>query len=424
MMTDSETGKNTEDFINKLLDASNSSHNIQLLLDIGYQELGNPVLLVDVALCFVAQTGGGLITDEPLWDWTLSKGYVTEEYVKYILSGDNSQYDPGEEWSTGDSRFIWQEGLLHHRQLVGKVNRNGIPIAYLKLLEYNKPITDEDVNKLNTLCKFLAICMNSSMGTSDQEDSLIDTLLTSMLTQRLYDKYAIEERVNRFGLKLYENLSVIVLGTRGLITDRIYFIKKKMKNFLNRETVITFKGNLIILYDCKTKVPFSENELINLEKLCADFNIKAGISNSFKEIYKFESFYHQALTALELSTETNHKERVAFYDEFCIHHMVSLFSEHSDPVVLIHPAIKFLKEHDMEYSSELCPTLKEYLKNNQDLSLTSSALHIHYNTLKYRINKIIELTDLSFSDKTIFRLHLSFIVFDYLTETGKSNLLK
>lgn len=78
MMTDSETGKNTDDFINKLLDASNSSHNIQLLLDIGYQELGNPVLLVDVALCFVAQTGGGLITDEPLWDWTLSKGYVTE----------------------------------------------------------------------------------------------------------------------------------------------------------------------------------------------------------------------------------------------------------------------------------------------------------------------------------------------------------
>ncbi len=79
-------------------------------------------------------------------------------------------------------------------------------------------------------------------GNVRQEDSLIDTLLTSMLTQRLYDKYAIEERVNRFGLKLYENLSVIVLGTRKLITDKIYFIKKKMKNFLNRETVITFKG--------------------------------------------------------------------------------------------------------------------------------------------------------------------------------------
>lgn len=424
MLTDTETGKNNEDFINKLLDVSNSSHNIQLLLDIGYQELGNPLLLVDVALCFVAQTGGGLITDEPLWDWTLSKGYVTEEYVKYVLSGDNTEYDPSEEWSTGDSRLIWQDGLLHHRQLVGKINRNGIPIGYLKLLEYNQPITEEAVNKLKILCKFLAICMNSSMGTLDQENSLIDTLLTSMLTQRLYDKYAIDERVNRFGLKLYENLSVIVLGTRGLVSDKIYFIKKKMKNFLNRETVITFKGNLVILYDCKTNVPFTENELINLEKLCTDFDIKAGISNSFKEIYKFELFYRQALTALELSTETNSNERAAYYDEYCVHHMVSLFSEHSDPAVLIHPAIKFLKAHDIDNSSELCSTLKEYIKNNQDLQLTSSALHIHYNTLKYRINKIIELTDLAFSDKTIFRLHLSFLVYDYLTETGKINFLK
>ncbi|WP_124067137.1 helix-turn-helix domain-containing protein [Clostridium sp. E02] len=422
MRTKPETGKNNEDFINKLLDVSNSSQNIQLLLDIGYQELGNPLLLVDVALCFVAQTGGGLITDEPLWDWTLSKGYVTEEYVKYVLSGDNTEYDLGEDWSTGDSRLIWQDGLLHHRQLVGKINRNGIPIGYLKLLEYNQPITDEAVNRLKILCKFLAICMNASIGTSDQENSLIDTLLTSMLTQRLYDKYAIDERVNRFGLKLYENLSVIVLGTRGLVTDKIYFIKKKMKNFLNRETVITFKGNLVILYDCKTKVLFTKNELIHLEKLCTDYDIKAGISNSFKEIYKFELFYRQALTALELSTETNSKERAAYYDEFCVHHMVRLFSEHSDPMVLIHSSIKFLKEHDKENSSELCPTLKAYIKYNQDLQLTSSSLHIHYNTLKYRINKIIELTDLAFSDKTIFRLHLSFLVSDYLTETGKSNI--
>ena len=197
-----------------------------------------------------------------------------------------------------------------------------------------------------------------------------------------------------------------------------------MKNFLNRESVITFKGNLVILYDYKTKVPFTENELINLEKLCTDFDIKAGISNSFKEIYKFELFYRQALTALELSMETNSDERAAYYDEYCVHHMVSLFSEHSDPMVLIHPAIKFLKEHDTENGSELCLTLKEYIKNNQDLQLTSSALHIHYNTLKYRINKIIELTDLAFSDKTIFRLHLSFLVYDYMTGTGKSNIFK
>lgn len=414
--------KSTDDFINKLLDTSNNSHNVQLSLDIGYQELGNPLLLVDAALCFVAQTGGSLITDEPLWDWTLSKGYVTEEYMKNIMRDENKQYKSEEEKTTGDSMLIWQEGLLHHRQLVGKVYRNGIPIGYLKLLEYNQPISDEAVDKLKILCKFLSLYMNPSTGAPDQENSLIDTLLTAMLSQRLYDKHAINDRVNRFGLKLYENLTVIVLGTRSLATDKVYIIKKKLKNFLNRETVIIYKGNLVILYDHKTKIPFSENELINLKKLCGDFGIKAGISNSFKEIHMFEPLYHQALTALELSVEISNPEEVASYDEFNILHMVSLFSEHTDPSVLIHPAIKYLKEHDTLTGNKLCLTLEEYLRNNQDLSLTSSALHVHYNTLKYRINKMIELTDLDFSDKTIFRLHLSFIVYDYLIKTGKLTL--
>ncbi len=40
----------------------------------------------------------------------------------------------------------------------------------------------------------------------------------------------------------------------------------------------------------KQRYRFSENELINLEKLCADFDIKAGISNSFKEIISLNRF--------------------------------------------------------------------------------------------------------------------------------------
>ncbi len=407
------------DFIKKLLDGSDSSRSVQRLLDIGYQELGNPLLLVDVALCFVAQTGGGLITDEPLWDWTLSKGYVTEDYVKSIMNCEHMEPETGEDWPAGDSMLIWQEGLLHHRQLVGKVVKNGVPVGYLKLLEYHQPISEEATDKLKILCKFLSLCMNSSVGTADQESSLIDTLLTAMLTQRLYDKHAIQDRVNRFGLKLYDHLTVIVLGTRNKATDKMYFIKKKMKNFLNRETVITYKGNLVILYDHKPRIPFSEEELIHIKKLCDDFGVKAGISNSFQNIHLFEPFYRQALTALDLSVEINSPEPVASYEEFNVLHMVSLFSEHTDPDVLIHPAVKFLKNHDNENGSKLCDTLEEYLNHNQDISLTSSALHIHYNTLKYRINKIVELTDLEFSYKTIFRLHLSFLVYNYLMKTKK-----
>lgn len=40
-------------------------------------------------------------------------------------------------------------------------------------------------------------------------------------------------------------------------------------------------------------------------------------------------------------------------------------------------------------------------------------MYLNYNTLKYRINRIVEMTGLDFGDaQTIFRLQLSFMILD------------
>ncbi|MEY8355910.1 helix-turn-helix domain-containing protein [Lachnospiraceae bacterium 54-53] len=411
----------SEGFMNRLLKVTNSPRSVQQLLDLGYQELGNPLLLVDVSLCFVAHSGGGQITDEPLWDWTLKKGYVTEEYVKYVMGDDGSSSGfPEEGEETSDSRLIWQKGLLHHSQLVGKVISGGVPLGYLKLLEYNQPITREASEKLLILCHFLALCMDTSREPLPRKEALVETFLTSMLTQRLYEKNAIEERVNRFRLKLYDNLHVIVAGTHDLITDRVYFFKKKLKNFLVRETIVLFQGNLVILYDHKEQAPFSENELTNFRNLCGDFGVRAGISNGFTEVQSFEAYYRQALTSLELGEETKSSDPVAFYRDFYVLHMVSLFAQHNDPRDIIQPAVFLLRNHDLQYGSEFCDTLMKYLENNQNMALTADMLNIHYNTLKYRIRRMAELTGLDLTDNgLLFHLRLSFLILDYLAKTGR-----
>ena len=48
------------------------------------------------------------------------------------------------------------------------------------------------------------------------------------------------------------------------------------------------------------------------------------------------------------------------------------------------------------------------------MALTSDKLHIHYNTLKYRIRKLTDLTGLDLSENNLlFRLWLSFLTVDY-----------
>ncbi|MBM4761023.1 sugar diacid recognition domain-containing protein [Bacillus sp. B15-48] len=63
--------------------------------------------------------------------------------------------------------------------------------------------------------------------------------------------------------------------------------------------------------------------------------------------------------------------------------------------------------------SELTDTLKELFKQNHSLKKTAEALHIHINTLHYRLKKIKDITDFSTANiNDLFILFLALIILD------------
>ena len=57
-----------------------------------------------------------------------------------------------------------------------------------------------------------------------------------------------------------------------------------------------------------------------------------------------------------------------------------------------------LHKYDAENSSEYLRTLEVYLTNGRSMTDTASALFIDRSTLKYRLNKIQDMTCIDFSD--------------------------
>ena len=57
-----------------------------------------------------------------------------------------------------------------------------------------------------------------------------------------------------------------------------------------------------------------------------------------------------------------------------------------------------LHKYDAENSSEYLRTLEVYLTNGRSMTDTASALFIDRSTLKYRLNKIQDMTFIDFSD--------------------------
>ena len=79
----------------------------------------------------------------------------------------------------------------------------------------------------------------------------------------------------------------------------------------------------------------------------------------------------------------------------------------------VSPVITQIQQYDLAYSTDFSDTLKEYVNNLCNASAAADALHIHRNSLMYRINKIEEITDVSLKDYQTF-LHL--IVSFYMLE--------
>ena len=82
-----------------------------------------------------------------------------------------------------------------------------------------------------------------------------------------------------------------------------------------------------------------------------------------------------------------------------------------------HPALLVLKAYDEQKKTDFFNTLYQYLNFSQHSQQTADYLHIHKNTLLYRIEKIKKITGnpLNHGDELI-KLHFSFKILEYLKQ--------
>lgn len=80
-----------------------------------------------------------------------------------------------------------------------------------------------------------------------------------------------------------------------------------------------------------------------------------------------------------------------------LRYMMEILKEHCDPV-LRHPALKILDTYDKANRTELYRTLHCYLTNERNYDRTAEQMFIHRNTVKYRIERVVELTGIDLGE--------------------------
>lgn len=401
----------TSQNILKLLQVKKSKTTLQELMDIGYEILSNPLLLVDVSLCFIAHSGGNSSHQEPLWEWTLSKGYVSDQYIEQIHMDMLEDLN-----SNSKNDFIWEKGILNHDQLVYKINDNGKPLAYLKVLSLNKPISPSDQEIVEALGNCILYFLLESTNTYTPSSPLAESFFIALLNEKLYDRDAIEERIHQFNIKLYDYITIIVIElTVDYMKDinKIYILKRVLQNFLARNTIIYYKGYLVAILDTKTETIFSNYDYQQFSSLLEKQNCRAGVSYTCRNLYSLPEQFSQAVSALNTSWKLHRKDRFVQYSDYLLQHIFLNYADRESLNYLIHPALLEIMKLEDDKQELFLNTIRGYINSGTEISAASKSMYLNYNTLKYRINRIVEITGLNFSDsETIFRLQLSFMILD------------
>lgn len=392
-------------FISRLLLMINDEHCIENMMNETYQTIGNPLMLVDPSLFLLRHAGMESVENEELVKFTLTNGYLPEEYLQEVIN-EEERHNP----LNKNPVIIWEKDFLQHRIFACRILKNNKLVAYLKVLEYNKLITKTDEELIMVLCHFLSVVINESFIEDPTSQPQITAFLTALLDQKITEPGAIENRINLLKIDYHEYKYILTVDSIQdfKTSERLFALKRRFSTILERSTIVVYKGQLVILYSAKKPDGIPGDLLNKFSELLKSNNCTAFLSMPFREFHDFHKHYAQTQSCILVADKLRLDEPVIKYEDYVIEHMLLLFAENFNLEDMIHPGIKDIMEIDRQKNSNMVSSLFCYMECCRDVTLTAKTLHIHYNTLRYRINRIIELTNIDFSDHSvIFSLLLS-----------------
>ncbi|MBW4084756.1 CdaR family transcriptional regulator [Paenibacillus sp. S150] len=259
-------------------------------------------------------------------------------------------------------------------------------------------------------------------GWKTKQEKTHEDFFWKLLTSHYETEPRIRQEAEGASILLPESYYIGVLESGKTIDDRFVqrFRQLMEANASQRLLFLTAEHNrLIILFSFLFPVEGTPLLSSFVHKLLQELGksegckLQAGCSPGYQEYTSAAAAYREALTILEIKKLLPyHARHLLLYEEIGFWAYIPAIMEQKRSRTRRSSLLSPLKEHDREHKSDFLKTIVVYLTLNGNLKESASFLHIHTNTLMYRLNRIAEITGKSLKE-TDYRTSL---YLDILTE--------
>lgn len=377
------------------------SGSIQELLDVCYKIVGVPILAVDImynVLGISPQTKTG----DYQWDYLLkNRGYETDMIVQLYEDGIMQSVNENE------APYIVDWGSCKDApKIQGIIKINDIIEGYVTMNCLDTPITPDKMKAMEIIQETCAFFFRDSDSESSMQYTYLKTFTGELFHHRIHSRKQLELWFKDTGIRPEPPYRIVAVSTDETNEKNVLsYIRKSIFQFFPCQLALIQRNVLLIL---QYNLNITKNA-VNSEKqfhvILEKFNAHCGVSNYFDNLLELANYQMQAEDAMKLGFTLNDRSRIAYYEDYYLPAILIPRIEQMPQCNYLSPVITKVQEYDKIHSTDFLPTLRTYITNLCNTAETAENLHIHRNTLLYRLNKIEELADVSLRDSHIF-MHL------------------
>ncbi len=385
---------------------------IDLIAQTLYRILASPVLIQDSNGKSIIQIGNSA-------DHKIIKDYIKVEKTKII-----------EEYTAVKEPLCYRLNKKYHK-IICPIAAGGKIYGFLSIIEsQDRKLLQTDYQAIEYTSVLIGQEMIKEKHEKIVQQKLEAEIIDSLLNHKYLSEKEIIEKATIIDWDFKKDYLVMVLRVEDVdllsnqldLERKIKTKKQALKrtvdwelNMLNIDKILTFKGNeLIVLFylELRTGQDIKDVALKLAKRLKnkIDLDVSIGIGGFHYGLEGIRKGYKQALAALKLVKLISMKNKVLHYDELGIFKLLSKLKDDPDLFNYYYETLGPLLQTEKK---DLFETLKALFDHFGNKKKAAEQLHIHRNSLAYRIEKIEELLKIDLlNDQDLLQLYLAIKIHD------------
>ena len=241
--------------------------------------------------------------------------------------------------------------------------------------------------------------LNGLLSSKEMTEAAAQLGMKESDTYRVVDFHTIKKNVQRkYTKEQLHEVGVIVGELMYLLPDALIY--RNMDQIVMIQQVDSNQTELEYQKEMEEVEDVIQRSILYRKK---DTDFQIGIGKSVEGYQRLKESYQEASRAIKyidiIRLVTGDKNKsVVHYSSLGF---FQIFGEIDDVTELeryIPETLKKLYLYDDEHKGELITTLQMYLRNNQSIKKTASAMFVHYRTISYRLEKIKQISGINFDN--------------------------